>query len=437
VKSAFSSFESNFDSHYGGFGEAPKFPRTSALDFLLQYYKESGNKKALHMVLLTLQKMAEGGIHDQIGGGFHRYSVDPQWRIPHFEKMLYDQALLTNTYLEAYKITEDAQYAHTARDILSFVNHTFSHPWGGFYSALDAESSPPGHPAAEKEEGAYYLWTKTQIDNALNPKQAHLFEYVYGIKKEGNALEDSQGDFGNKNILYRAHAIGEAARNFDLDVKQASNLLSAAQQTLQNIRNKRPRPFLDDKIILSWNGLMISAYANAGRILGDQQYLDEAIQSTRFLLKKLYNPDTGVLKRTYRNKEAQNEAGLEDYAYFVKGLIALYRATHQKRWLSYVKTFTNIEIRKFYDRDHGGFFDTSNDDQLLFRTKDYYDGARPSGNSVTITNLAELSRITGNSTYHELALRSLRFFGKYLNNRPAAMPQMLLGLEYILHSQPK
>jgi len=428
-ETAFSTISGRYDSEHGGFGNAPKFPRPSNLDFLLGYHRDSGNQKALEMVTFTLRKMSAGGMYDHIGEGFHRYSTDGQWRVPHFEKMLYDQAQLVNTYLEAFKITGDQQYAKVARKVLDFVDRTFYNPEGGFYSALNAESHPPENPEGEEEEGAFYVWKKSQIDEALPDQQAEIFNYVYGVEADGNALQDPHNVFTGKNILYKAHEVSEAAEQFDLSEDKVGQLLEKTKQTLFDIRNERPEPFLDDKIVLSWNGLMISAYANAYNVLGDQQYKEHATKSVQLLIDKLFNPETGQFKRTYRDGKAEFAANMEDYAYLVKGLLDLYEATENQQWLDYAKQFTDTQIELFYDTENGAFYDTRMEDKnLLIRTKESYDGARPSGNSVAINNLVRLADLTGNTGYDEKATESIQYFGSLLNQRPSGMPKMLQGL---------
>jgi uncharacterized protein YyaL (SSP411 family) len=433
LQTAYSSISGRYDSDYGGFGSAPKFPRPSNLDFLLRYHQDSGNEKALDMVAFTLQKMASGGMYDHIGEGFHRYSTDEQWRVPHFEKMLYDQAQLTNTYLKAYQITNSEQYANVANNVLEFVDRKFYNPEGGFYSALNAESHPPENPEAQEEEGAFYVWTKSQIDEALPQQQANVFNYVYGVEEDGNALQDPHDVFTGKNILYKEYDASEAAQEFDMSREKVNKLLEEAKQTLFEIRSERPKPFLDDKIVLSWNGLMISAYANAYNVLGDEQYKEHAVESVQFLMDKLYNSDTGKFKRTYRDGEAEFTANMEDYAYLVKGLLDLYEATENEQLLDYATEFTDTQIDLFYDSENGAFYDTRMEDKyLLIRTKESYDGARPSGNSVAIKNLVRLADLTGNSEYEEKATESIRYFGPLLNQRPSGMPKMLQGLSISL-----
>jgi len=435
LTSAFESFKGRYDAEYGGFGSAPKFPQPSNIDFLLAYYKEMGTKKALEMVEFTLQKMGASGTYDHLGKGFHRYSTDEQWRVPHFEKMLYDQAQLANSYLKGYKITGNKAFAEIARQILDFTNRWFYHPEGGFYSALNAESPPPENPDGEEEEGAYYLWTKSEIENHLPEQQANIFNHYYGVEANGNALKDPHNVFTGKNILYVNHTVAETANHFELSEQKTKKILKQAEETLYNIRIERPKPFLDDKIVLSWNGLMISAYANAYRILDNEAYLEHAEKSFRFIMDTMYQEETGTFKRRFRAGEARFDAHLADYAYFVQGLIDLYHATDKKSYLDYAIRFTDKQNELFYDPENGAFYDTgSKNNNLLVRTKEFYDGARPSGNSVSVHNLVRLAQLTGNEVYAQKAKASIQYFGKYLNQSPAAMPEMLQALTIYLNS---
>jgi len=427
--SGFESLKQRYDTEYGGFGSAPKFPQPSNLDFLLAYYKYSGNKEALEMVDFTLQEMAKGGMYDHIGEGFHRYATDQQWRVPHFEKMLYDQAQLANTYLRGYETTENEQYARVAKEILQFTGRWFYNPDGGFYSALNAESEPPENPESEKEEGAFYLWTKAGIERHLPEQQAKVFNFYYGVEADGNAVKDPHNVFTGKNILYINRSVGETAGQFGLTEQKTKQLLKQAEEALFNIRMERPKPFLDDKIVLSWNGLMISAYANAYNRLNNATYLEKAEQSYQFIMDNMYQEDTGTFKRRYRAGEVQFDAQMVDYAYLVQGLIDLYKATGNDTYLDNAKQFTDKQIELFYDEDNGGFYDTgSKNNNLLVRTKEFYDSARPSGNSVSVHNLVRLAEITESEKYTTKAQETIRYFGKYLNESPAAMPQMLQAL---------
>ena len=430
LDSAFVWYETNYDSTYGGFGQAPKFPRPVSLDFLLSYYERTGRRKALDMTLVTLRQMARGGMYDHVGEGFHRYSTDAQWRVPHFEKMLYDQAQLVNAYLRAYQITKEQRYADVARNVLAYVDRMMRHPEGGFYSAEDAESAFDAAHPDEKEEGVCYLWTRAEIDDLLAPQAAAVFAYVYGVEEDGNALQDPHQVFVGKNILYQAHSFEEAAARFDHSEQEIVSILKEAREALFTIREKRPKPHHDDKILLSWNGLMIAAYANAYAALGDAAYREAAETSATFLLETLGDPATGRLKRRYRNGEARFDAHLEDYAFFVHGLIDLYRATDEQRWLDHAVRLTADQIARFYDEAQGGFFDTTGEDPtLLVRSKESYDGAEPSGNSVALLNLARLYAITGEELYKQKADQSLAYFGQRLQRSPSAMPLMLVALD--------
>ncbi|MEE9527610.1 MAG: thioredoxin domain-containing protein, partial [Syntrophobacteria bacterium] len=367
-----------FDKSYGGFGNAPKFPRSVTFNFLLRYYSRSGEEKSLEMVLTTLSKMAAGGIHDQISGGFHRYSVDGQWRVPHFEKMLYDQAQLAIAYLEAYQITKDTFYAGIAQDVLDYVLRDMTGPHGGFYSAEDADSSLPENP--EKHgEGVFYLFTKKEIVEVLGTESGKIFSYYYGVEDQGNALFDPHGEFAGKNILYVANSLEETANHFDKSPTEIKKLLDEARQRLYVIRAERPRPLLDDKVITSWNGLMIGAFARGYQVLNQPRYLKAAERSARVITSKLYDPKQKVLLRRYRDGAAGLEAHLDDYAFFIHGLLDLYEASLDIRWMLYAIDLTQKEIELVWDPKGAGFYDTSGKDKaVLLRMKKDYEGAEPS-----------------------------------------------------------
>lgn len=432
LTTALSWYEANYDTTYGGFGDAPKFPRPVSLDFLLAYYERTGDEKALRMALTTLRQMAHGGMYDHVGEGFHRYATDARWRVPHFEKMLYDQALLASAYLRAFATTGDSLYASVARDVLTYVERVMLHSEGGFYSAEDAESTlDPAHPE-EKEEGAFYVWTKTEIDGLLGRQAAQVFAYVYGVEEGGNAEEDPHREFVGENILYQAHTLEEAAEHFGLTRLQIASLLEQARLTLFAEREKRPKPHLDDKIILSWNGLMISAYADAYRVLGDAQYREVAERTVVFLFDTLYDPKTGRFKRRYRAGEARYDAHLEDYAFFAHGLIDLYQATRDEQALARATAVARTMIERFYDPQQGGFFATAGEDaSILVSSKEYYDGAEPSGNSMAILDLVRLYETTGDDALRQKADQSLAYFGTILQRGPAS-PVMLRALAQTL-----
>ena len=412
LDSGFYAFRRMFDTRHGGFGGAPKFPRPAVLEFLLRYHARMGNLEALEMVFATLNQMGRGGIRDRLGGGFHRYSVDDHWFVSHFEKMLYDQAQLAVSYLEAYQIAGDESYADAARDTLDYVMRDMTSPEGGFYSAEDADSViDPAHPEV-KGEGAYYVWTKQEIDSVLGP-DAEPFDRVFGVQEGGNAHE-----FGDKNILA---LVGQAV----------PPAWAAMRQRLLEARSHRVRPHLDDKILTAWNGLMISAFAKGAQILADPRYLDAANRAADFVLERLYDPADASLLRRFRDGEAAVPGFLDDYAFFVQGLLDLYQAGFDAQRIATAVRLTDTMISRFEDAGGGGFFATgAGERSLVLRLKDDYDGAEPSGNSIAILNLLRLSRITGRKDLEDTALRALGAFGGRLSAAPEAMPQMLAALEF-------
>jgi uncharacterized protein YyaL (SSP411 family) len=429
----FKEFERSYDQVYGGFGPAPKFPRPTVINFLFRYYHRSGSAKARDMALRTLQKMVEGGIYDRIGGGFHRYSTDDRWLVPHFEKMLYDQAQIVVSYLEAFQITHGHLYAQVARKVLEYVQRVLKHPQGGFYSAEDAESALSASYPEMKKEGAFYVWKKSEIDGILTKEEAKIAEFIYGVEEEGNIRPGTGGEFAGENILHIAHSAEEAARHLGEKVEDVAARLDLAKERLFDARQQRPRPHVDDKILLAWNGLMISAFARAYRVLKDESYLEDAEQASKFLLANLVDPSTGKLLRRYRDGEAKYGAHLSDYAFFIQGLLDLYEASFQVDWLQKAVRLMEEQIELFYDNESGGFFDIpGTDPTILIRTKEVYDGAEPSGNSISILNLLRLSQIIGGARYHTLAVKSLSCFGEYIRKIPQALPQFLTAVDFSL-----
>ena len=429
LSAGYEALVQKYDSTYGGFGDAPKFPTPQTPSFLLHYYERTGTKAALSMTTHTLRAMANGGMYDHVGEGFHRYSTDDRWFKPHFEKMLYDQALLTRTYLHAYRLTEEDRFAQVARNVLAFVDREMSRPEGGFYSALNAESLP--HEGAEEPvEGAHHTWRADRIGELLPDKQADVFSYVYGVEPNGNVEDDPRGEFTGTNILYRAHSSTEAAEKFGLSVQTVTTRLRNAEQTLLESRQERPKPSLDTKSVTAWNGMMLSAYAQAYDVLGDDAHWTTAVEAAKFLLTKLYDAEDERLYRRYRNGTVAHNANLEDYAYLVWGLIDLYEATGTQRWLDHAVELTDRQIALFYDEEKGGFYDTGGEQtHLLVRSKSFQGGARPAGNAIAITNLAELNRLTGKKRYGTLAEESFRYFGAGLQRSPFALTQFLTALE--------
>ncbi|HMQ78457.1 MAG TPA: thioredoxin domain-containing protein [Ignavibacteria bacterium] len=428
-------FKNGFDDEYGGFGESPKFPRPPGINFLLRAYYRFEDSESLQIVIRTLLQMAKGGMYDHLGGGFHRYSVDRYWRVPHFEKMLYDQAQLAVNYLEAYQITGDKYFGDITRDVLAYVGRVMTDADGGFYSAEDAESVIDPAEPHEKEEGAFYVWSKSEIDTLLGD-DAEIFNYFYGVNSHGNAPQgsDPHSVFVEKNILYKAHSISETSNKFERSTDEINNLLEDSKKILFDSREKRPQPHKDDKILTSWNGLMISAFAKAYGVFNEPVYLEKAQKAADFILGNLYNSAEKKLLHRWRDGEAKIDATLEDFSFFSQGLIDLYEASFDEKYLKLAVELTEVMINDFYDDAEGGFFDTSGKDKsILVRTKEDYDSAEPTGNAVAINNLLRLSALTGNTGWYDMAYKSVLAFSGKLKKMPYAMPQMLVALDSLLH----
>ena len=424
-----------FDAINGGFGEAPKFPHPVMLEFLFDLAATSPDAAqragALKMALQTLRALAAGGIHDQLGGGFHRYSVDANWRVPHFEKMLYDQAQLANACLIAAQLSPDAVFPDTARDILGYVQRQMTDPAGGFYAAEDADSPLPSDPSKHRE-GAFYLWTQNEIATVLGPKNAAVFGFCYGVQPEGNAASDPDGSFAHRNILFHAHSVAEAAASFHLTEAAARSLLATASQELRAVQAQRPRPLRDEKVVTAWNGLMISAFARAAQILGDASYATAATRAAEFLRTKLYDPATGRLARSSCAGTRDETGFAADYSFLIQGLIDLYETTFEVRWLEWAGQLQEKQNELFGDATAGGYFtNTGADASVLLRLKEDFDDAEPSPNSIAVHNLARLAGIMHRDEWRDLAARTARAFGPQLNRAPAALPQMLAALGWL------
>ena len=542
LEKAFEQFSGTFDPEEGGFGNAPKFPRPVALNFLLRFYasnaiaacelrklsesKDPANpplgssrdssvrgrtgislgmttavrhpERALEIVLLTLRKMAAGGMRDHLGGGFHRYSVDRFWHVPHFEKMLYDQAQLAVAYLDAYQITSGSDvaqpsrlrtqgkskpeacstFAAVVRDILDYVARDMTSKEGGFFSAEDADSPvaavcdrrtnlseaqpadkssgahPPAHgsgahraPLQKTAEGAFYVWTKEEIDTALG-SGAECFNFHYGVEPEGNTPDgsDPQGEFHDKNILIQRHTIAETAKQFGKGEDEIGSSLAQSRQKLLAIRSQRPRPHLDDKILASWNGLMISAYARAAQVLGGSgdsvnaaagNYLSVAIKAARFIREHLWNDKTKLLFRSYRQGRGKVEGFADDYAFVIQGMLDLYEASFEIEWLKFASELQETMDRQFLDEKNGGYFSTSGKDKsVVLRMKDDNDSAEPAASSVAALNLLRLAQIRNDPKYRDRAEKTIKAFRQTLWTFPSAMPQMLVALDFSL-SKPR
>ena len=408
--SCFQIFRRTYDPAEGGFGQAPKFPRPVAFDFLLRYHQRAGNREALDMTLHTLRQMARGGMYDQLGGGFHRYSVDGHWLAPHFEKMLYDQGQLATSYLEAFQITSEQDLADVARDVFSYVMRDMTHSGGAFYSAEDADSViDPAHPH-EKGEGAFYIWAEQELREVLGAAEAETFGRAYGVRPHGNVDNDPHQEFTGRNILHRV-----------LDVAVSGE----TRAKLLEARGRRVRPHLDDKILTAWNGLMISAFALGGRVLGDRTYIDAGRRAADFILANMRTPGGGLLRR-WRDGEAAIDGFLDDYAFFAAALVDLYEATFEPTYLSTAIELAERMIQLFEDRELGGFFSSAEGDaSLVLRMKDEYDGAEPSGNSAAAALLFRLYAMTDREQFREAGARTLVAFGPRLRQAPHATPRMI------------
>lgn len=411
---AFQQFEANFDPQHGGFGGAPKFPRSHELSFLLSYGFRTKKSQAYAMVKSTLDAMARGGVYDHVGGGFHRYSTDEKWLVPHFEKMLYDQALLAKTYLEGYQVTKNPFFAGAAKDTFNYVLRDMTHPEGGFYSAEDADS--------EGEEGKFYVWRPKEIDETLG-KGAALFKEFYGVSEEGNFEHAT-------SVLHTPLSVEAFAEKKGADLSRLLKILNEGKEKLFEARKKRIPPYKDDKILTAWNGLMISALAYGARVLNEPRYLDAAKRSAGFLLKNLVK-DNRLLRR-FREGEAAVFGFQDDYSFFVAGLIDLYESTFEVEWLEEAKRRMDQMIELFWDDASGGFFYTANDaEPLILRQKEYYDGAVPSGNSAACLSLVRLSHMLGDSSLEQRAQRTFRS-NPQIQEFPMGFPSMFRAFDFAL-----
>ena len=421
-----------YDPAHGGFGGAPKFPRPVTLCFLLRYHARTGDRHALEMTLHTLRAMAGGGIHDQLGGGFHRYSTDASWRVPHFEKMLYDQAQLAIAYTEAYQVTHDRLFADVTRDILDFALREMRQPGGGFASAEDADS-PLAAGKKQTGEGAFYVWTEKEIEGALGRENAALFDYAYGIEASGNVppQQDIRGELAGKNVLYQAHTGAETAKHFGLNASEVNARLAMARKKLFEVRSQRPRPPLDDKIVAAWNGSMISALARASQALEAPRYLAAAQAAAVFLETHLDEKSSARLRRSYRAGEATVEGVLDDYTDLIGGLLDLYQAGFDVHWLTWAVSLQERQNHLFWDTQQGGYFDASqSDSHLLARTREAYDGAEPSPNSTAAMNLLRLAQITDRADWRMKAEKTLQAFGQILETNPEVVPALASAVDF-------
>jgi uncharacterized protein len=419
---AFEQLKQLFDHENGGFSQAPKFPTPHILLFLLRYGRRTGNQEAMQMVIKTLDAMRDGGIYDHVGFGFHRYSTDARWLVPHFEKMLYDQAMLCIAYTEAFQTTGNMDYQKTAEDILSYILRDMTSPESGFYSAEDADS--------EGEEGKFYVWTYDEIFRALSPEDAAIVCAVFHVQKEGNFPGQATDQNSGTNILHRKGRNHEAKGGGNLPDAEDEQRTNIALARLFAVRELRIHPDKDDKILTDWNGLMITVFATAAQVFQRPEYADAAAKAADFILARLRTPDGRLLHR-YRDAEASLPAYADDYAFFISGLIELHLAAREPRYLEEALLLNSIFIRHFWDNDHGGFFFTADDgEKLLVRKKEIYDGAIPSGNSMALLNLVRLARITGDPDIAEMAAKTARSFYAAVRQAPTAYTYFLLALDF-------
>jgi uncharacterized protein YyaL (SSP411 family) len=424
IRTAYDQLAQRFDERHGGFGSTPKFPTPHNLLFLLRYWRRASNDKALWMVEKTLQAMRRGGMYDHVGFGFHRYSTDALWLVPHFEKMLYDQALLAMAYTEAYQATGKEEYAQTAREIFTYVLRDMKSSAGVFYSAEDADS--------EGEEGKFYLWTEEEIRQALSGKEADLITAVFHVEKEGNFNEEATRKRRGRNILYVRENLAEIAANLKISERDLRKRLEDARGKLFTAREKRVRPHKDDKILTDWNGLMIAALAKGARALDEPHYAEAAENAVDFILKNMRKPDGRLLHR-YRDGQAALPAYVDDYTFLIWGMLELYETTFEVRYLQTALHLNDDVLKHFWDDEGGAFYFTADDaEKLLVRQKDIYDGAIPSGNSIGALNLLRLGRITANKDFEEKAEKIGRTFSKLVNQSPSAYTQLMLAVDFAI-----
>jgi uncharacterized protein len=411
-----------FDEKNGGFGSSPKFPTPHNQLYLLRYWKRTGDKQALAMVEKTLQEMRQGGVYDHVGFGFHRYSTDPQWLVPHFEKMLYDQAMISMAYIEAYQATGNKEYANTAREIFTYVLRDMTSEEGGFYSAEDADS--------EGEEGKFYVWEEEEIIDVLGKEDAELIISTFNVSKTGNFSDEASGNKTGVNILHLRKPIPEIAASYEMNVEDFHQRLETSREKLFQVRERRIHPYKDDKILSDWNGLMIAAMAKGGRVMGEPEYTEAAKKAADFILSGMRKP-SGELLHRYRGGEAGIESTIDDYSFFIWGLLELYESTFEIKYLQAAIELQNEMIKNFWDEDSWGFYFTSDGAEgLIARPKEIYDGAIPSGNSVAILNLLKIGRITGNPEFDKKASELGSAFSYKIAQAPMAYTQFLCGLDF-------
>jgi uncharacterized protein len=421
LQEAYEQLSRNYDDENGGFGRAPKFPRSHSLMFLLRYWKRSGDKTALDMVEKTLNQMRRGGIYDQLSFGFHRYSTDARWLVPHFEKMLYDQALMALAYLEAYQATGARRYAMAAKEVLDYVLRDLVSPEGGFYSSQDADT--------DGEEGKFYVWTMEEVVAALPPADADLAVHIYGLKQEGNFPAET-GKPNGKNILHFDENLEELAPYKGLTLEEVVARVHGIREALYEERKKRMTPAIDTKVLTDWNGLAVAALARAGQVLGEPRYLDVAQRTADFFLDRMRGEDSMLFHRFAKGERAV-EGFMDDYAFLTFGLIEIYEASFEEKYLQAAFDLMKAMVEKFWDAKGGGFYFTQkNPTASMPRMKQVYDGAVPSGNSVALHNLLRLSRLKTNPELEELAGKLVKAFSNEVQGAPEAYTWLLSGVDF-------
>lgn len=422
IEEAYEELLTSFDNEYGGFERAPKFPTPHKIFFLLRYWRRSGNPEALYMVEYTLENMYRGGIHDHLGSGFHRYSTDNKWIVPHFEKMLYDQALIATAYTEVYQVTGKKLYREAAEGIFDYVLRDLTSPEGGFYCGEDAD--------VEGEEGKYYLWTLEEVRSVLSPKDSELITKVFNLSEVGNFEEEIRGKKTGTNIFYMPHSLEALASELKIPVDEVESRVKLAKEKLLSVRNKRKRPAKDDKVLTDWNGLMIAALAKGFQVFGDEKYLKAAERAADFILKSLYSPDIRLLHR-YREEKSGISGTADDYSFLIHGLIELYEAGFKLNYLKAALCLNREFLEHFWDPIQGGFFFTADDSEsLIFRKKEFADAAIPSGNSIEMLNLLRLSRITADPKLEDRSQGLERAFSNLVGKIPSGYTQFLSALDF-------
>ena len=422
LRLAKSSYARHADRARGGLVGRMKFPASFPIRFLLRFHRRTGDPEALQLATLTLERMAAGGIHDQIGGGFHRYATDPDWLVPHFEKMLYDNALLALAYLEAWQATGRPDFAKVTGEILDYAKREMSSPEGGFYSATDADSV---NAKGESQEGWFFTWTPPEIEAVVGVEQAPYVNAYYGVTPDGN--------YEGRSVLHRDRDPAELARELGIEPEQLRSILRVAREQLYQARSRRPAPLRDEKILAAWNGLMISAFAQAGFALDEPPYTEAARRAAHFVLEQMR--EGGRLLRTSKDGHADGPAFLEDYAFLIAGLLDLYEADADPRWLREALSLQETLDAHYADERGGGYFNNADDhERLLAREKPGQDGALPSGNSIAARNLLRLAELTGDDRYRERAVLLFSAFHEMLTRAPTAVSEMLLALDFQLEA---